>query len=140
LSDAIVGEIDECQKGEFLGNARALLFPIDWPEPFGLVMIEAMACGTPVVAFRCGAVPEVIDHAVSGFIVDSMEEAVKAVHDLDRLDRHTVRATFDRRFTARRMADDYLDLYRALAGGAQRVMPIHAANESGAGPGSARVA
>lgn len=135
-----IGEIDEGQKGEFLGNARALLFPIDWPEPFGLVMIEAMACGTPVVAFRCGSVPEVIDHGVSGFTVDSMEEAVKAVHELDRLDRHTVRATFDRRFTARRMADDYLDLYRALAGGAQRVLPIHAANESGAGPGSTRVA
>lgn len=135
-----IGEINEHQKAEFLGNARALLFPIDWPEPFGLVMIEAMACGTPVIAFRCGSVPEIVDHGVSGFIVDSTEEALKAVHGLDRVDRRIVRATFDRRFTAQRMANDYLDIYRALASGSQRVMPIHAANESNAGPGSARVA
>jgi glycosyltransferase involved in cell wall biosynthesis len=125
-----IGEIDEHRKAEFLGNARALLFPIDWPEPFGLVMIEAMACGTPVVAFRCGAVPEVVDHGISGFIVDSMEEAVKAVHDLDRLERRTVRATFDERFTARRMANDYLDIYRNLVGGRQKVMPLPATNGS----------
>ncbi|MDX0451904.1 glycosyl transferase [Sinorhizobium medicae] len=135
-----IGEINEHQKADFLGNARALLFPIDWPEPFGLVMIEAMACGTPVIAFRRGSVPEIVDHGVSGFIVDSTEEALKAVHELDRVDRHMVRATFDRRFTAQRMANDYLDIYRALASGSQRVMPIHAANESNVGPGSARVA
>ncbi|WP_026615749.1 glycosyltransferase family 4 protein [Ensifer aridi] len=126
-----IGEISEHQKAEFLGNARALLFPIDWPEPFGLVMIEAMACGTPVIAFRCGSVTEVLDHGISGFIVDSTEEAVNAVRDLDKLDRRTVRATFEERFTARRMANDYLDIYRSLVGGRQKVMPITATNGSG---------
>ncbi len=111
-----IGEINEHQKASFLGNARALLFPIDWPEPFGLVMIEAMACGTPVIAFRCGSVPEVIDHGLSGFIVDSMDEAVQAVRQIDELDRAEVRAAFESRFTASRMANDYLDLYRNLAG------------------------
>ena len=111
-----IGEINERQKAEFLGNARALLFPIDWPEPFGLVMIEAMACATPVIAFRCGSVPEVIDHGVSGFIVDTLEEAVTAVSHLDGLDRQRVRETFERRFSAGRMAADYLDLYRNLPG------------------------
>ncbi|KMS55976.1 glycosyl transferase [Novosphingobium barchaimii LL02] len=111
-----IGEIDERQKAEFLGNARALLFPIDWPEPFGLVMIEAMACATPVIAFRCGSVPEVIDHGVSGFIVDTLEEAVTAVSHLDALDRRRVRETFERRFSAGHMAADYLDLYRNLPG------------------------
>ncbi|MDK1492025.1 glycosyltransferase family 4 protein [Sinorhizobium sp. 7-81] len=135
-----IGEINEQQKAEFLGNARALLFPIDWPEPFGLVMIEAMACGTPVVAFRCGSAPEVIDHGVSGFLVDSMEEAVKAVQDLDRIDRRTVRATFEERFTARRMANDYLDIYRGLTGERQKVMPIHATDESGVRTAFTRVA
>ncbi len=111
-----VGEINEREKADFLGNARALLFPIDWPEPFGLVMIEAMACGTPVVAFRCGSVPEVIDHGVSGMIVDTVEEAVTALSHLDRLDRRRVRETFERRFSVERMAADYLDLYRSLPG------------------------
>jgi glycosyltransferase involved in cell wall biosynthesis len=111
-----VGEIDEQHKAEFLGNARALLFPIDWPEPFGLVMIEAMACGTPVVAFRCGSVPEVIDEGASGFVVDSVDGAVAALARLDTLDRAGVRAAFDRRFTVERMAEDYLALYRALPG------------------------
>lgn len=111
-----VGEIDEVGKADFLGNARALLFPIDWPEPFGLVMIEAMACGTPVIAFRCGSVPEVIDDGSSGFVVDSVEDALAALSRLDRLDRRGVRATFERRFTVDRMAHDYLDLYRALPG------------------------
>ncbi|MCA1440285.1 glycosyltransferase family 4 protein [Ensifer sp. IC4062] len=128
-----IGEINEHQKAEFLGNARALLFPIDWPEPFGLVMIEAMACGTPVIAFRCGSVPEIIDDGVSGFVVDSMEEAVKAVQSLDRIDRRAVRATFEERFTAQRMASDYLEIYRSLAGGRQKVMSIPAMSDSGFG-------
>jgi glycosyltransferase involved in cell wall biosynthesis len=111
-----IGEINEHQKADFLGNATALLFPIDWPEPFGLVMIEAMACGTPVIAFRCGSVPEVIDHGLSGFIVDSMDEAIRAVRQIGKLDRAEVRAAFEARFTATRMANDYLDLYCNLAG------------------------
>ena len=111
-----VGEIDEQQKVDFLGNAGALLFPIDWPEPFGLVMIEAMACGTPVIAFRCGSVPEIIENGVSGFVVESVEEAADKVKLALRLDRRRVRAAFERRFTAERMAADYLDLYRQLPG------------------------
>lgn len=111
-----VGEIDERQKAEFLGNARALLFPIDWPEPFGLVMIEAMACGTPVIAFRCGSVPEVIDEGISGFVVDDLNQAVEAVQRIDSLDRAIVRATFERRFTVERMAEDYVAIYRKLSG------------------------
>lgn len=111
-----VGEINEQQKAEFLGNARALLFPIDWPEPFGLVMIEAMACATPVIAFRCGSVPEVIEHGVSGFIVESEDEAVQAVQRLATLKRMEVRAAFDTRFTAERMASDYVNLYHSLPG------------------------
>jgi glycosyltransferase involved in cell wall biosynthesis len=111
-----VGEIDERQKAVFLGNARALLFPIDWPEPFGLVMIEAMACGTPVVAFRCGSVPEVIDDGVSGFVVDDVAEAVAAVKQIHKLDRVEVRAIFEERFTADRMAEDYLAIYRGFPG------------------------
>ena len=110
-----IGEINEHQKAEFLGNARALLFPIDWPEPFGLVMIEAMACGTPVIAFRNGSVPEVIDDGVTGYIVNDIDEAVTAVRRIGELDRAVIRATFDKRFTARRMAQDYVAIYRALA-------------------------
>ena len=90
-----VGEIGDAQKPDFLGNAEALLFPIDWPEPFGLVMIEAMACGTPVIAWRCGSVPEVVEHGTSGYIVETMDEALAAVQQLDRLDRHRVRAASD---------------------------------------------
>lgn len=111
-----IGEINESQKADFLGEAAALLFPVDWPEPFGLVMIEAMACGTPVIAFRCGSVPEVIDHGRSGFIVDSIEEAVEAVGKLEILDRTEVRRCFLERFTVERMAKDYLDIYRGLPG------------------------
>jgi glycosyltransferase involved in cell wall biosynthesis len=110
-----VGEIGEADKPEFLGNALALLFPVDWPEPFGLVMIEAMACGTPVIAYRCGSVPEVVEHGVNGFIVDDQESAARAVHQVEALDRARVRACFEQRFTVERMADDYLELYRALA-------------------------
>ncbi|MBO9498065.1 MAG: glycosyltransferase family 4 protein [Novosphingobium sp.] len=109
-----VGEINDQQKAQFLGNAKALLFPIDWPEPFGLVMIEAMACATPVIAFRCGSVPEVIDHGVTGFIVDDIAGAVAAVGQLDRLPREGVRARFEARFTAERMARDYVALYEYL--------------------------
>jgi glycosyltransferase involved in cell wall biosynthesis len=110
-----IGEINDRQKPEFLSGARALLFPIDWPEPFGLVMIEAMACGTPVIAFPAGSVPEVIDDGVSGFIVADEDAAVAATRRLHELDPATVRATFDRRWTARRMAEDYLELYEELA-------------------------
>ncbi|ETI63168.1 glycosyl transferase [Sphingobium sp. C100] len=116
-----IGEINERQKAEFLGNAAALLFPIDWPEPFGLVMIEAMACATPVIAFRCGSVPEIIDHGVSGFVVNSEVEAVAAVGAALKLDRAGVRAAFDTRFTATRMAHDYVALYTDLIAG--RVAP-----------------
>jgi glycosyltransferase involved in cell wall biosynthesis len=106
-----IGEISEAEKTEFLGNAHALLFPIDWPEPFGLVMIEAMACGTPVVGFGCGSAPEVIDDGVTGFIVKDVEGAVAAVRDIEQLDRWQVRRRFDRRFSATAMARGYLDVY-----------------------------
>jgi glycosyltransferase involved in cell wall biosynthesis len=109
-----IGEIDERRKQRFLGEARALLFPIDWPEPFGLVMIEAMACGTPVLAFRNGSVPEVIDDGVTGFIVGSEEEAVCRIGALLALDRGCVRRRFEERFTAARMASDYVKVYRSL--------------------------
>ncbi|HVY00086.1 MAG TPA: glycosyltransferase family 4 protein [Pseudorhodoplanes sp.] len=111
-----IGEINEQQKAEFLGQARALLFPIDWPEPFGLVMIEAMACGTPVVAFRSGSVPEVIEEGITGFIVTSVAQAVEAVAHAGALDRSAIRARFEQRFTVERMAEDYLAIYRALTG------------------------
>jgi len=111
-----VGEIGEAEKSEFLGNARALLFPIDWPEPFGLVMLEAMACGTPVVAFRCGSVPEVLEDGVTGFIVDDIPQAIAAAGSVGDLSRARVREEFVRRFTARRMAENYLDAYRSLCG------------------------
>ena len=109
-----VGEIDDARKPAFLSGAHALLFPIDWPEPFGLVMIEAMACGTPVIAFNRGSVPEVIDEGVSGLIVEDEAAAVAAVGRLDALDRGRVRRQFEQRFTARRMAEDYVEVYEAL--------------------------
>jgi glycosyltransferase involved in cell wall biosynthesis len=110
-----IGEINDAQKPAFLSGAQALIFPIAWPEPFGLVMIESMACGTPVIAFDCGSVPEVIDHGVTGFIVSDIDQAVAACAKLHTIDRAQVRATFDRRFTARRMAEDYVDVYQTLA-------------------------
>jgi glycosyltransferase involved in cell wall biosynthesis len=110
-----IGEINERQKQEFLGQAAALMFPVNWPEPFGLVMIEAMACGTPVLAFRCGSVPEVVDEGVTGRIVETEDEAVAALGDVLSLDRPAVRRRFEERFTANRMAKDYVRLYRALA-------------------------
>ena len=117
LADAnveFIGEINDAQKPAFLSGARALLFPIDWPEPFGLVMIEAMACGCPVIAFRRGSVPEVMDDGVTGFIVENVEEAVAATRRLDEIDRATVRRVFERKWTARRMAEDYVAVYERL--------------------------
>ncbi len=114
-SDArFTGEIDDAGKQAFLGNARALLFPIDWPEPFGLVMIEAMACGTPVIAWDCGSVREVIEDGVTGFVVRSEDEAVAAVARLPELNRARIRRVFETRFSARVMAERYLALYRRL--------------------------
>lgn len=110
----LIGEVDDRAKEDFLGGAAALLFPIDWPEPFGLVMIEAMACGTPVIAFRSGSVPEVVDHGVTGFVVKGELNAVEAVQRLDKLDRRQIRARFEQRFTAKRMAQDYLLHYQTL--------------------------
>ena len=110
-----VGEINEREKTKFLGEAAALLFPVDWPEPFGLVMIEAMACGTPVLAFRSGSVPEVIEDGVTGKVVDSEEEAIAALPAILSYDRHTVRQRFEKRFTATRMAKDYVGIYRQLS-------------------------
>ncbi len=109
-----IGEINDAQKPEFLSGAKALLFAIDWPEPFGLVMIEAMACGCPVIAFRRGSVPEVMDDGITGFIVDNVEEAIAACGRLGELDRSRVRAQFDKRFTSRRMAADYVTVYEEL--------------------------
>ena len=110
-----IGEIDETQKSEFLGKAAGLIFPIAWREPFGLAMIEAMACGTPVIAMNRGSVPEVIEDGVSGFIVENEEEAIAATKKLKTLDRARVRQAFDRRFTGKRMAEDYVGLYQRLA-------------------------
>ena len=109
-----IGEIGDDEKSAFLGGADALLFPIDWPEPFGLVMIEAMACGTPVVAYACGSVPEVIEDGVTGFIVRNEDQAVQAVRQIDRIDRARVRARFETRFSAIAMARRYLALYDRL--------------------------
>src|SRR5204862_5467809 len=109
-----IGEINERQKTEFLGEALALLFPIDWPEPFGITMIEAMACGTPVLAFRRGSVAEIVDDGMTGIIVDGMEDAAAAVPRVLELDRRAVRRRFEQRFSATRMAKDYAKLYRSL--------------------------
>lgn len=109
-----IGEINEHQKKQFLGEAQALLFPVDWPEPFGLAMIEAMACGTPVLGFRCGSVPEIIDEGVTGAIVDTMEEAITALPRIIEFDRKKVRQRFEQRFSATRMAKDYVGVYRSL--------------------------
>jgi len=109
-----LGEISDQEKNNFLGNAYALMFPIDWPEPFGLVMIEAMACGTPVIAYRWGSVPEVMNSGVTGFIVDDLEEAIKAVAKVEVLDRQLCRKEFETRFSAKRMAEEYLKIYGRL--------------------------
>jgi glycosyltransferase involved in cell wall biosynthesis len=110
----VVGEIGDGEKDEFLGNAFALLSPIDWPEPFGLVMIEAMACGTPVIAYRGGAVPEIMEEGHTGFIVEELEDAVEAVRRVPKLSRKGCREVFENRFTATRMANDYVRVYEWL--------------------------
>jgi glycosyltransferase involved in cell wall biosynthesis len=112
----MIGEINDAQKPEFLSGAVGLLMPIDWPEPFGLVMIEAMACGTPVIAFNYGSVPEIVEQGVTGFIVNDEAGAIASVKRLGSLSRDRVRREFETRFTARRMAEDYLNIYRSLAG------------------------
>jgi glycosyltransferase involved in cell wall biosynthesis len=109
-----IGEITDCEKPEFLSGAVALLDPIDWPEPFGIVMIEAMACGTPVIAFNRGSIPEVIDEGLTGFIVEDVEGAIGAFNRLSLLSREEIRNRFEQRFTARRMALEYLAAYRSL--------------------------
>jgi glycosyltransferase involved in cell wall biosynthesis len=119
-----IGEIDDRSKQQFLGNARALLFPICWPEPFGLVMIEAMACATPVIAFRHGSVPEILEDGLTGFVVDNVEEAAAAVGRLNQLFRPSIRSRFEERFSARAMAREYVRLYRRLADGDE--VPIRA--------------
>jgi glycosyltransferase involved in cell wall biosynthesis len=116
-----VGEIGDGEKGAFLGDAAALLFPIDWPEPFGLALIEAMANGTPVIAFRRGSVPEIVEHGVTGLIVDSVDEAVAAVPLVRALDRVAIRRRFEERFSVERMARDYLTLYDTVLRQAPRV-------------------
>jgi glycosyltransferase involved in cell wall biosynthesis len=133
-----IGEIAEHEKTDFLGNARALLFPIDWPEPFGLVMIEAMSCGTPVIAFRGGAVEEIIDDGITGFVVSSIDQAVEAVRNVSLLDRNACRATFERRFSARRMCYGYVRAYertieRARIGGGNG---FHQLSAGGVGVGA----
>ena len=119
-----IGEICDGQKPDFLSGARALLVPIDWPEPFGLVMIEAMACGTPVIAYNHGSVPEVIEDGVTGFIVQNEEEAVAAIRRLPELSRARIRRRFEERFTARRMAEDYVSLYQSLARTARPLLRV----------------
>src|SRR5262249_9292370 len=110
-----IGEVGGKDKDEFLGNAYALLFPIGWPEPFGLVMIESIACGTPVIAFRCGSVPEVMDDGLTGFVVDDVDEAVQAVGRVGEVSRGRCCEVFEQRFSVERMAGDYLKVYRRLA-------------------------
>jgi glycosyltransferase involved in cell wall biosynthesis len=141
-----IGEVGGRAKDEFLGGAAALLFPIDWPEPFGLVMIEALACGTPVIAWRNGSVPEVIQDGVTGFVVDTVEDAVAAVGRAAGLNRAACRRVFEQRFDAARMARDYVEVYRGLVGGAlEPVRPTPPARERAAlaprlGPGRGRFA
>ena len=122
-----VGEIADEQKAEFLSRAVALIVPIDWPEPFGLVMIEAMACGAPVIAFNRGAVPELIEDGVTGFVVEDEMSAAGALRHISRLSRTVIRKRFEERFTARRMAREYLALYRDLLDGTMlrpRIAPV----------------
>jgi glycosyltransferase involved in cell wall biosynthesis len=113
-----VGEISDAEKNDFVGNAVALVCPYDWPEPFGLVLIEALACGTPVLAYRRGSIPEIIDHGVTGFVCETVDEMVEAVGQVPLLERRRCRAAFDERFTADRMARDYVALYERILEGA----------------------
>jgi len=122
-----IGEVGDDEKNALLGHARALLMPIDWPEPFGLVMIEALACGTPVIAYGHGSVPEIIEHGVTGFVVQNQDQAVAAVQEVGRLDRSRCRQAFEQRFTATTMALAYLSVYRELIGRRQRLeTPVEA--------------
>jgi glycosyltransferase involved in cell wall biosynthesis len=122
-----MGEIGEREKAAFLGDAAALLFPIDWPEPFGLAMIEAMSCGTPVIAYRCGSVPEIVDDGVSGWTVSSEDEAVERLASIGTLSRLACRRTFERRFSASRMARDYETVYREVLAGSRGLPEIRPA-------------
>jgi glycosyltransferase involved in cell wall biosynthesis len=128
-----VGEINDAEKNDFLGEAAALLCPYDWPEPFGLVLIEALACGTPVLAYRQGSIPEIIDHGITGYICDNVGEMAQAVAGIPLIDRKQCRAVFEKRFTVERMAKDYLNLYESLAAASVRpsvmarsASPVHA--------------
>jgi len=125
-----VGEIDQDEKRDFLGSAYALLFPVDWPEPFGLVMIEAMACGTPIIAYRKGSVPEVMKDTLTGFIVDDVESAVEAVEHVANLDRRKCREVFEHQFSAARMAEDYLAVYSKILA-SRRELPAARAMQRG---------
>lgn len=116
-----VGEIDDSAKNDFIGNARAFLMPVDWPEPFGLVLIEALACGTPVIAYGHGAIPELLDDGVTGFVVHDQAQAIEAARKIDRIDRRRCREVFERRFAAPTMARQYVELYRELIGADARV-------------------
>ncbi len=122
-----IGEIGEADKSEFLGNARAVLFPISWPEPFGLVMIEAMACGTPVIAYRHGSVPEIIEHGLTGLIVDDVAAAAQAVQDVRQLNRARIRRRFEQRFSVEVMARGYLSLYNGLS--SSGMLPMQAVKQ-----------
>jgi glycosyltransferase involved in cell wall biosynthesis len=113
-SAELIGEIGDKDKKEFLANAYALLFPIDWPEPFGLVIIEAMACGTPIIAYRCGSVPELIQEGITGYIVDDIDGALEALGKVPTFDRRRCRRAFEERFSTTRMAQDYLSVYRRI--------------------------
>jgi glycosyltransferase involved in cell wall biosynthesis len=133
-----IGEIADHEKSDFLSGAHALLATIEWPEPFGLVMIEAMACGTPVIAFNRGSVPEVVEEGLTGFIVEDELGALGAIERLPELDRARVRQRFEERFTARRMAQDYVAVYRGLISAAPRLHVVGAdhASARAAGQGS----
>jgi glycosyltransferase involved in cell wall biosynthesis len=131
-----LGELSDDEKEDQLAGALALLFPIDWPEPFGLVMIEAMACGTPVVAFRCGAAPEIVDDGVTGAIVESVDEAVVAVERVAGMDRTACRRRFEERFSVRRMVDDHEALYVRLVESAQDLYHLHRHTTAAPDPGT----
>ena len=109
-----MGEVNEPEKNDLLGGARALIFPIDWPEPFGLVMIESLACGTPVIAFNCGSVPEVLEHGKTGFIVQNITEAEEALQRIEQISRSVCRQEFERRYTSVRMASNYVVAYERV--------------------------
>ena len=126
-----VGEISDAEKNDFVGNAMALVCPYDWPEPFGLVLIEALACGTPVLAYRRGSIPEIIDHGSTGFVCETVDEMVDAVGQVPFLERRHCRAAFDERFTADRMARDYVALYERILEGVAVQATAHKANGGG---------